>query len=202
VAAATGGEQRSVLGDAQLREKILAEVFKVDSAGPSLPTSAGGISRWSGGEPGLLIDAITVVDAGGQAAGVIRSGDAISIQFDVVATQAGELPCTFVVVLFTADGRVLSRHCSENVRLSAQVGRRFSATLEFSPILLGAGAYFFSAALYKEIALENLSAAKPYDLLSRSFEFRVRSSFSDDPSLFRHPAIWRLGAVELAEQNR
>jgi len=200
VAAATGGEQRSVLGDVELRKKILAEVFQVEPS-TSSHSSAGGISRWSGGEPGFIIDDIRVVGEDGSIATVVRSGAAIRIEFDVRATLSGRLPCTFVVVLFTADGRVLSRHCSEEVMLTAQAGDHYAASLTFSSVLLGTGSYFFSAAVYKEISLENLAAARPYDLLSRSFEFKVRSTLPDDPSLFRHPATWTLGATLLREQN-
>lgn len=200
VASATGGEQRSVLENAELRQKILADVFQVESSGMS-QTSAGGISRWSGGEPGFVIEGIRVVRDDGAVASVVRGGEPIRIEFDIRATESGVLPVTFVVVLFTADGRVLSRHCSEQVVLTVQSGDHHAASLVFSPVLLGNGSYFFSAALYKNISLENLSAAKPYDLLSRSFEFKVRSVYLDDPSLFRHPASWMLGSTPLKEQN-
>lgn len=200
VTSAGSGNQRSVLADDGLRKKILAEVFKVEALDGSPQASAGGISRWAN-QHGLAIEGIRVVGADGAVTTMIGGGDAIRIEFDIRATDAGEFPCSFVVVLFAADGRVLSRHCSEQVTLSARAGEGFSAALEFSPVLLGTGSYFFSAALYKRIALDNLGAAEAYDLLSRSFEFKVRSTFADDPSLFRHPATWMLGDALLKEQN-
>ena len=200
VASTSVGTSSSVLANAALRSKLLDEVFKADSLEGSGQASAGGVSRW-GGEGGLTIDAIRVVGADGSVSGLVRSGTPIRIELDVLAAESGQFPCTFVVVLFAADGKVLSRHCSEETRLTATAGDRFSATLSFEPLLLGSGSYFFSAALYRQIDLNNLGAAKAYDLLSRSFEFKVRSTHLDDPSLFRHPAAWELDRVPLKEMN-
>src|SRR5262249_50616529 len=87
-------------------------------------------------------------------------------------------------------GRALSRHCGEKRILKLRSGERWSCVLRYDSVLLGNGRYFFSAAIYKELDLAQLSAAKFYDLLSRSFEFGVIGQWVDDPGLFSHPSTW------------
>lgn len=187
----------SILENKELREKLLEEVFRhkehgieSDGSGADL-TSSGGVSRWSG-EQGIRIDSVRVADQLGNTKGVLRSGESASIEIEVIAQFAGEFPCKFVIVLFTRDGKVLSRHCSNETLLKLEVGQRYTATLVYEEFLLGNGTYFFSAAVYKELSLSDLGLAKAYDLLSRSFEFRVLDEFPDDPSVFHHPAYWTL----------
>jgi len=135
--------------------------------------------------------AVEVIGEAGRPARSVRAGKRIEIAIEVEAQIDGEFPCTFVVVLFSGDGRILCWHCSEitTLRLTAGQGMRYS--LEYAPVLLGNGNYFFSAAIYRELDLRHLSKARFYDLLSRSFEFRVHDELQDDPSLFHHPATWR-----------
>lgn len=195
-AAAAGAAGSSVLANTDLRNRLLAEVFKVGNAAPaggvSSLASAGGVSRWSG-EPGMLIDAVRVVNVGdGSVTGLLKNGADVNIEIEVVAQEAGTFPCTFVVILFTSDGRVLSRHTSAETSLVCRAGDRHSVALRFEPLLLGNGTYFVSAAVYKTLSLSNLPSSKAYDLLSRSFEFKVVAEYADDPSLFHHPSAWSL----------
>jgi lipopolysaccharide transport system ATP-binding protein len=199
--ASRSGGQSSVLANADLRTKLLSEVFKTDAAGDSVAHVAdGGVSRWSG-EPGLRIQEIRVVGPTGETAGFIRNGTNASIHIDFVSERAGDFPCTVVVVLFTADGRVLSRHWSDAFVVHARGADRHSVTVHFEPMLLGNGTYFFSAALYKELNLDDLPSSKAYDLLSRSFEFKVRAAYRDDPSLFHHPARWSISALAAKDRQ-
>jgi len=39
--------------------------------------------------------------------------------------------------------------------------------------------------------LNDLSTARTYDLLARSFGFEVVDRYRDDQSMFHHPVIWR-----------
>ena len=188
------GRTSSVLADVELRSKLLADVFKAgDATAGQEHTTAGGVSRWAG-EPGLHIESIRVLDDEGAVAGFVRGNANVRIEVTFAATEPGTYPCTVVVVLFTDDGRVLSRHISDAFTFAAAAGDRRQATLHFTPMLLGNGRYFFSAALYRELHLHDLNSSKAYDLLSRSFEFTVRSEYQDDPSLFHHPARWSIAS--------
>ena len=198
--ASRAGAHSSVLANTELRMKLLSEVFKAGTASEPIAHAAqGGVSRWSG-ESGLRIEQIRVLGPAGDVTGFIRNGTNVGIEIDFAAERTGRFPCTLVVVLFTADGRVLSRHWSEPFVVDASEGERRSATLHFEPVLLGNGTYFFSAALYKELKLDDLASSTAYDLLSRSFEFKVRAEHRDDPSLFHHPARWSLAASPTKER--
>jgi lipopolysaccharide transport system ATP-binding protein len=179
---------KSVLDDPALRGSILAKVLKhADGADPE--GAAGGVSRWRG-VAGLKIAGIRVTDEQERPLAVARTGQRIHISFVVEAEHAGVFPCLFVVVLFTEDGRALSRHCSALETWPLEAGQKKTYTLRYDNLLLGQGRYFFSAAVYRELDLARLSEAKFYDLLSRSFEFRVVDAWPDDPSLFHHPGSW------------
>jgi lipopolysaccharide transport system ATP-binding protein len=185
--------RKSVLADPELRERILRDVLNhgagetaaTDTA--SAPTSR--VSRWTG-ERGLKIADIRVVDRAGRPIVLAKTGERLEIGIVAEAETDGEFPCFFVVVLFAQDGRVLSRHCSAERVLKLKAGERTTYSLRYDPLLLGRGEYFFSAALYRELDLRRVPAAKFYDLLSRSFEFKVLDEWPDDPSLFHHPSAW------------
>jgi len=191
--AASGGESAggSILANANLRQRILEQVFRVHSgdADSSQHASTGGVSRWVG-QKGVKINSVRVLSQDGQLAPLVHKGDAVRIEIQILAEEAGDFPCSFVIVLFTRDGRVLSRHCSEPYSIRLREAEPFVVSLVYDPLVLGAGSYFFSAAVYKELDLNNVASAKAYDLLSRSFEFKVSDEFIDDPSVFHHPAKW------------
>lgn len=186
--------RKSVLADPELRDRILADILRHaerESTDPSDRNTGGKgrASRWAG-EGGLRIADIRVTNGAGEQLTVAKTKERMDIQIVVEAETSGSFPCSFVVVLFAMDGRILSRHCSTERTLHLAAGERASYTLRYDPLLLGRGEYFFSAAIYRELDLRRLSAAKFYDLLSRSFEFRVLDELPDDPSLFHHPAVW------------
>jgi len=185
--------RKSVLADPELRDRILKDVLN-HGAGEaatadvaSAPTSR--VSRWTG-ERGLKITDIRVTDRAGRPIILAKTGERLEIGIVAEAEADGEFPCFFVVVLFAQDGRVLSRHCSAERILRLKTGERTTYSLRYDPLLLGRGEYFFSAALYRELDLRKVPAAKFYDLLSRSFEFKVLDEWPDDPSLFHHPSTW------------
>jgi len=186
----------SVLENSWLRERLLEQVLagaRSDGEGeidPGALLSAGGVSRWGGGEPGLRIDTVRLCDDGQESLYVVRSGEPLNIEVGVVAEEAGVYPCRFVILLFGEDGRWLTRHCSECYQLKLDKGERHQMRLRYSHTLLGNGTYYFSAAIYKSLDLKQVSEARFYDLLSRSFEFKVVAEYRDDQSIFQHPATW------------
>lgn len=188
------GTRKSILHDKELREALLERVLgagrddKQAQNGPNVST--GGVSRWGGGEPGLRIDNVQIVDDCRKKLELVKTGQPLAFEIGVVAEQAGRYPCVFVILLFTEDGRWVTRHCSESYELELEEGDRFVMHLRYPETLLGNGTYFFSAAIYKELDLNKLQSARFYDLLSRSFEFKVVDSLRDDESLFHHPAAW------------
>ncbi len=183
----------TILDNQWLREKLLAEILQgsaPSTVGPPDAISSGGISRWAGGEGGLRIERIAIVDDAGEPLSVVKTGSPLSIALDVTADEAGDYPLYAVILLFAQDGRWLTRHCSEEYRLKMEQGQRWKLRLRYDRVLLGNGTYCFSAAIYKTLDPHDVRRARFYDLLSRSFEFKVVGPYRDDQSIFYHPATW------------
>jgi lipopolysaccharide transport system ATP-binding protein len=148
------------------------------------------VSRWPG-EGGLSIASVRVLGEGGAEARVVRRGDPLEIELAISAAAAGSYDCVVVILLFAGDGRWLCRHCSPPARFVLAAGERKRVSLLYDQSRLGNGTYVFSAALYAELDLNDLSTARAYDLLARSFSFEVVDRYRDDQSVFHHPAVWR-----------
>lgn len=188
---------KSILHDKELREKLLESILGVsyDTDDLEIPNhgilSGKRISRWKGVD-GLKIKRVSVKDKNKKESSNFITGDLISIEVEFEAMESGEYPCIFVILLFSNDGRWVTRHFSKNKIFKLRKGEKKCVSLEYETLLLGAGSYTFSAAIYKELDIENLSTSKFYDLLSRSFKFDVTSKIPDDQSLLHHPSIWLL----------
>jgi lipopolysaccharide transport system ATP-binding protein len=188
---------KSVIQSKWLREKLLEEVLS-NHQNPLLSerlkeqgqAQSFGISRWPSLEPGLKINNIQLLDATQQIRTNFKSNQKLTIQISVIAEHSGSYDVSFVILLFTEDGRWLTRHCSNKTRIQLKAGETHTASLKYEKILLGKGKYIFSAAIYKELDLSDLTTARYYDLLSRSFEFNIETEYQDDLTLFNHPAQW------------
>jgi lipopolysaccharide transport system ATP-binding protein len=172
-----------------VREKILKEIFSNNNE-MSEVSSKGGVSRWPV-ERGLKICDVRVIDHNGQPSKELRTHSSLEIELEFVAEESTTFNYVAVIVLFTKDARYLCRHCSEIYTITLNEGEKSSVKLIYPENKLGNGSYVFSAALYKTLDLNNLSTARAYDLLSRSFEFNVIDKIEDDSTLFHHPAIWQ-----------
>jgi lipopolysaccharide transport system ATP-binding protein len=147
------------------------------------------VSRWSG-EGGLRIRSVQLVAANGEELHTLRRGDEVRFVIQVEAETAGTFTCQYVVLVFSQDGRPLTRHLSDAETFDLKEGQVRTKVLSYPALLLGKGEYVFSVAIFKDFNPYNPQAAVRYDLLSRSFVFRVRDSHGFDPSLFHHPALW------------
>lgn len=176
------GAGASVVDSAWFRQSVLEGVLS------SQATS--GISRWPG-SGALRIASAEVRDAGGLPLSVARTGEQMEIRIDVTASCAGVFPLRIAVLLFSSDGRPLSRHLSNPEKITLAAGQTVSRSLVFPEIRLGNGEYVFSAAIFEHFEPAEPATARRYDLLSRSFTFRVRDWCDIEPSLFHHPALWR-----------
>ena len=195
-------ESASPLQSAWLREKLLEEVlsqhgehFPLDNGDDIAKKNAAqlspGISRWPAQELGLKIDKISMLCAKGQIINKIKSGQEMQIEITISADKADSYDVYFVILLFTEDGRWLTRHCSEKYLVQLKEGAQYSVRMRYDEMLLGNGKYVFSAAIYKVLDLNHLSSARYYDLLSRSFEFHVQGYHKEDNTLFYHPVTWQ-----------
>ncbi len=180
-------------------EKIVTEATQETVADPMAVVSQktvvaepSSISRWPSQETGLIISDVSILDHNNKPIAVIETGDQVNFLMEVEATETGNYGCIPVILIFDDGGRWITRHCGELINVDMQRGNKIHIDLEYSALLLGTGTYTFSAAIYKTLNLEDLSTASYYDLLSRSFTFKVIGPYKIDSSIIHHPANWKL----------
>tara|TARA_R110002110_G_scaffold415562_1_gene651085 strand:+ start:56252 stop:57592 length:1341 start_codon:yes stop_codon:yes gene_type:complete len=172
----TGTSQKKVL-----LKSILGEVNLAENA----------ISQWSGSH-GLKIKNISLLDKNKQSTDCFKTYDPFTIKFEYTNEAPGLYTFTAVAILFAEDGRIISRFVNQPLSVTMKDGQVNTIELFCKSLILGNGSYIFSVALYKKLDLQNLSAAEPYDLLSRCFNFKVISDDRFDPTLVHIPAVWEL----------
>jgi lipopolysaccharide transport system ATP-binding protein len=175
------------------RTNVLDRILEASGAereqAGTCPAGSAFVSRWSG-EGGLRIRSVQLVAANGEELHTLMRGDEVRFVIKVEAETTDTFTCRYVVLLFTQDGRPLTRHLSEPESFDLREGQTRSKVLSYPTLLLGNGEYVFSVAIFKSFNPHNPQSAVRYDLLSRSYGFRVRDNYSLDPSLFHHPALW------------
>lgn len=203
-------EKKSVIQSKWLRERLLNEVLsqhhgsqnadgenKLNNQMVGLSQS---LSRWPSHDKRLKIYLIELLSESGNQINTIKSGEPLQINMTVQAKETGSYNVYFVILLFTEDGRWLTRHCSEKFHIELAAEEKYTIQMRYDEVLLGAGKYIFSAAIYKVLDLDDLSTAQYYDLLSRSFNFEVKGFSKEDTTLFRHPVRWLLNDFNLDDQ--
>lgn len=148
------------------------------------------ISQWSG-TYGLKIKKITLLDINNSICSQFNTFDPLIIRFEYYAEDSSTYDFTAVIVIFTDDGRVVTRFISRTQSIKIKKNESKSIELYCESLLLGNGNYILSVALYKNLDLKNQIQSEPYDLLSRCFKFKVISCDRFDPSLIHMSAIWR-----------
>jgi lipopolysaccharide transport system ATP-binding protein len=192
----TNLNKNSIIQSKWLREKLLKEVLSqhetknMPNVNDQFTNCNDGVSQWPSQEGGLKIDHISLLSQHGEAINRVKSGESLQIDMTIKAEKAGRYDVYFVMLLFFEDGRWLGRHCSEKFQLDLNLDEKHTVSMQYDEVLLGSGKYIFSTAIYKILDLNNLSTARYYDLLSRSFEFHVEGLYQDDTTLFRHPVNW------------
>lgn len=154
------------------------------------PEDPSKISRWSG-TGGLHIAKIRILNGEGAEESTFDSGAPFEVEFDIEAKEPGEYPCTYALVLFAQDGRQLIRHLSDEYVYVLEAGDHRFMRLRYDALQLGPGDYFFSVAIYKTWEPYKPELCEWYDLISRSFEFKIQMDSENDPSVFRHPVSWQ-----------
>lgn len=200
----------SVIQSKWLREKLLKDALSIDESkkSPLVPDNIladenVASSRWPGTDNRLQITDVRVLNKDNKVVNLIQSGEPVDIAIEVKANSDGEYDCYFVILLFSEDGRWISRHCSDKYQFNLQEGEKTIGKLSYKQLCLGNGKFIFSAAIYKTLELDNLASAEYYDLLSRSFEFNVIAKDRSDISLLQLPVTWQVSdnTNELKQDN-
>jgi lipopolysaccharide transport system ATP-binding protein len=174
------------IGRAQLEptEEWLMQRVLVDAEQSAEGSS---VSRWRG-EGSLVIRDVLLLNADEEE----RASFAVDTQMRLLVRSEAHRPGTYdvipVAVIYRADGILVSNHVGELVELEVEAGELIDFSLDFGPLNLGNGRYFFSVALYR--TLSHVDPSEPYDLLDRSFEFEVVGNAPFDNGIFKHSASW------------
>jgi lipopolysaccharide transport system ATP-binding protein len=147
------------------------------------------ISRWSGDDT-FKIENVKLLNSENKEALIIQPGDDFKLQIKYRAYRAGVHTLKLHAYLFSLDGRPLTLHLSEEMQIETEVDKTYTAELIFDKFYLGNGEYVFTVGLFKNLDIDKPEEAVRYDLLDRSFHFKVKSKSKNDVSLFYHQAYW------------
>ncbi|WP_259781273.1 ABC transporter ATP-binding protein [Aestuariispira ectoiniformans] len=148
-------------------------------------------SRWLS-ERGLKISHVSVLNSKGLSTDTIDSGEPIEIEICFKAEFKGEFSARFTILLMTLQGAPFVRHLSDEMTFDLEEGEEGVVKLKYDQTLLASGDFVFSVGIFKHYDPMNSTTAVRYDLVSRSFKFKVRPRFPSEPARFHHPAKWVL----------
>ncbi len=162
--------------------------------------TTGGVSQWDS-VPGLKFVGFTIVSEKGETSTLCSMRPAKAM-FSVTSEHDGDFNCRYAFTVYDHMGRTAINMLSPEDSFHCEKGELHSASLVFNPLQLGPGDYVVSISLhmYSDIAIIN--SAPRYDLLSRSFTFKVEipDSLHSLPAQFYHSGEWRFqGACKLPE---
>ncbi len=170
-------------------EPVVVAAAEAQEAEPEIESLVE-VSRWNGtGE--LQIVEVAIFDESRRKSSVLKIGRPVSLEITLKACVSGTFDCVYHFYLYTPDGTHVGLHLSEPETFTLQEGETRKVRLEYSSLLLGSGDYVLTAALYKSIDVNDVNNAVLYDLLDRSFQFKVYSDLKNDRTLVRLPATWR-----------
>ena len=117
------------------------------------------------------------------------SKESINFIMIVECQEEGFYPCKYVIVTYTLAGQPVTVHVYDTEHFFKK-GEKKTICLTYPELLLGNGEYVVSLAVYKQLDLDDSSTALFYDLLDRSFQFKVINKYKQDATTFIHPAKW------------
>lgn len=152
----------------------------------------GGVSRWQATKPSNLeIAGFSIINVHG------RTNELMTLQpakFALVmhAVETGTYSCRYSVNISNHLGQTLVSVKSPADRFELSQGDFRRVDLVFNPLQLGPGEYTVGIVILDYSSIEQINHANRYDLLSRSFQFKVElpSSWSALNGQFFHSAEW------------
>lgn len=161
------------------------------------------VSRWKG-ETGLKIVDFSLKNDQNSRVHIIDTGDEVTFEMEIQAEVSDNFRCKYHIYIFTLDGIPLINHVSDEDIFTLQKGEKKTIRLKYESLLLNQGAsnsseFVITTAIYKNIDLNDTSTALLYDLLDRSFRFKVISRYRQDYSLINHPGKWLMSKEQTFE---
>lgn len=154
----------------------------------SLPQRS--LARWKG-IGSLKIEEFYILDKEDKKRFTYETGEEIKFIMKVSALEEGHYPCTYVMFTYTLSGQPVTLHSYEEESYFEK-GQVKEIQITYPKLMLGSGDFVISLALYKQLNLDDTSTALFYDLLDRSYEFKVINKFKEDRTTFLHPEIWEI----------
>ncbi|MFM9889658.1 MAG: polysaccharide ABC transporter ATP-binding protein [Rickettsiales bacterium] len=175
---------------------------------PSLPADAyrtmqfealGGISRWEC-DRGVKITGFTIRNSRGQN-NELRTLEPVAFTLFTQAEITGTIACRYGIAIHDYLGNCVTRIFSAADRYEAIKGQCREITLMLNPNQLGPGDYTLGISINSDLPLEMINTAARYDLLSRSFAFRIvlPDSLNTISSAFFHSGEWDIRVFERSE---
>lgn len=187
------GKCTGVLRDKDLQNRLLGSSLSLieneQAVKPEISTE--GLVRWQG-EGGLKIDSIRILNKDGFVGRKIEVGHRAEIEFTVRADYAGTYPVIAVIVIYSIEDKLVTRHISDKLVLELRVGETVDFRIRFDEILFGPGHYYFSSAIYRHLDMTKQNEAAYYDLLNRAVEFEVIAKDPGYVDLVKQPGFWDL----------
>jgi lipopolysaccharide transport system ATP-binding protein len=171
-------------------ERMLArnrEPLLPDRPDPAPTDGHRAVTRWPG-ERSLVIRRVAILGPGGERA-VFGPGEPLTLEVELEAAVDGDFPVIPTATFHRLDGILVTNHVGPETVRSVRSGDRLGYRLDLGPLLLGDGQYVATVAFYRRLSADGGSRA--YDLLDRSFEFRVSGAGSFENGIIRHPGAWR-----------
>ena len=149
------------------------------------------IIRWNGSRE-ILIEDFYMLNSLKERCFTFNSKESIDFIMTIKAQKEGFYPCKYVIATYTLAGQPATIHLY-NEDCFFKEGQEKTICLSYPELLLGNGDYVVSLAVYKQLDMDNTNnTGLFYDLLDRSFQFKVINQFKDDMTTFIHPATWKI----------
>lgn len=164
--------------------------FPLQAADQFHYVARGGISRWEA-EKGVKVRGLDISRVDGSTNRLMAMEPA-RISFSLIAEQSGTYSCRYGFAIHDHLGRCISRIFSpkDEFELTAGEVRRVETVL--NPLQIGPGDYTLGISVLEYGPIEMINSARRFDLLGRSFEFKVEvpDSLAVTECLVYHTAEW------------
>jgi len=197
----TGGVTPRSESSFQIQEPRFRPHAVEQSWSPPVPTAftciaPGGLSRWDG-ECGLKIIGFGVYAESGPTDRLV-SMQPVKFVFTLESDRESDFECRYGIAIHDHLGACRTRIFSPCDAFSAVRGGLRSVVIVLNPCQLGPGEYTLGISVSRYAVLERINSAPRYDLLSRSFCFRVElpESLAALDSAFVHSAEWSFEAAD------
>jgi lipopolysaccharide transport system ATP-binding protein len=153
----------------------------------------GGVSRWES-ERGVKVSGFAILRGGVVTDSLIPLQD-VEIVISLVSEESNEFRCTYGLVIHDALGNVATRLISPPDTFRLDTGEYRCIRVMLQPNRLGPGEYTVGISILEATTIEAINSARRYDLLGRSFRFRVTVPGSESAGVcsYYHEAKWQFG---------